>query len=325
LLGLDIQQLELIIKSGNEDNASPEEQQDALYAERILPLRKKGNLLLCTILLGNVAVNSQLAILMGDLTSGTMGLITSTAIITLFGEITPQATFSRHALFVGANLAWFVYIAMFLTFPISFPIAAILDKCLGEEVGNVLSKSQMKNMFEQLEASNVIKANERKIIQGALDLQEKTARQIMTEIEKVYMLEINTKLSAEILREIYQKGHSRIPIYEKDKNNIIGILMTRDLILVNPDKALLSLKQLSSIIIRDVIAVDDTDKIEPLLYYFKKGMTHIGIVTTVHDDKNKSNKDPVKKVAGIVTMEDIIEELIQDEIVDEFEQADQIN
>ena len=85
---------------------------------------------------------------MGDLTSGTMGLIISTAIITMFGEIMPQAIFSRHALLVGASLTWYLYIFLILTFPISFPIAAILDKCLGEEVGNVLSKNQMKNMFE---------------------------------------------------------------------------------------------------------------------------------------------------------------------------------
>jgi Mg2+/Co2+ transporter CorC len=59
----------------------------------------------------------------------------------------------------------------------------------------------------------------------------------------------------------------------------VGILMARDLILINPDKALITLKQLSSIIIRDVIAIEDIDKLEPLLGYFKKGLTHIGIVT----------------------------------------------
>jgi len=53
---------------------------------------------------------------------------------------------------------------MFITFPISFPISAILDKVLGEEVGNILSKSQMRSMFEMLEAENVIKGSERKII-----------------------------------------------------------------------------------------------------------------------------------------------------------------
>lgn len=53
---------------------------------------------------------------------------------------------------------------MFVTFPISFPISAILDKVLGEEVGNILSKNQMKRMFEMLEVENVIKSSERKII-----------------------------------------------------------------------------------------------------------------------------------------------------------------
>jgi metal transporter CNNM len=81
---------------------------------------------------------------------------------------------------------------MFITFPISFPISAILDKVLGEEVGNILSKNQMKRMFEMLEVENVIKSSERKIIQAALDLQEKTAREVMTPIEDVYMLDINT-------------------------------------------------------------------------------------------------------------------------------------
>ena len=114
---------------------------EAKYAAAILPLRRKGNLLLCTILLGNVTVNSGLSILMGDLTSGLMGLIVSTAIITVFGEIIPQATCSRYALFVGAHSTWFIYIFMFITFPISFPISAILDKVLVEEMGNMMQKN----------------------------------------------------------------------------------------------------------------------------------------------------------------------------------------
>jgi metal transporter CNNM len=101
----------------------------------------------------------------------------------------------------------------------------------------------------------------------------------MTKIEEVYMLEINTKLDNEMLKQIYIKGFSRIPVYEGSKDNIVGILMARDLILINPEKSLITLKQMSSIIIRDVIAVEDTDKLEPLLGYFKKGLTHIGVVT----------------------------------------------
>ena len=97
-------------------------------------------------------------------------------------------------------------------------------------------------MFEMLEIENVIKSSERKIIQAALDLQEKTTKEVMTKIEDVYMLEINTYLDHRVLREIYSKGFSRVPVYDKTKDNIVGILMTRDLILINPDKALITLK-----------------------------------------------------------------------------------
>ena len=86
LLGLDVKNLELLMQGpfNNED-----EETDAKYATAIMPLRKRGNLLLCTILLGNVTVNSALSILMTDLTSGLMGLVVSTAIIVIFGEIVP--------------------------------------------------------------------------------------------------------------------------------------------------------------------------------------------------------------------------------------------
>ena len=86
LLGLDVKNLELLCKG---PFTTVEEERDAAYAAKILPIRKKGNLLLCTILLGNVSVNSGLSIMMGDLTSGIMGLLVSTAIITIFGEIIP--------------------------------------------------------------------------------------------------------------------------------------------------------------------------------------------------------------------------------------------
>jgi metal transporter CNNM len=184
-------------------------------------------------------------------------------------------------------------------------------------------------MFEMLESENVIKSAERKIITAALELQEKTAEQVMTKIDDVYMLEINTLLGHKTLREIYSKGFSRVPIYEKTKDNIVGILMSRDLILINPDKQLITLKQMSSIIIKDVIAVGNKDKLEPLLGYFKDGLTHIGIVTKfMIDEGGKQNSlekahswtgEPVKKVVGIVTLEDIIEEIISDEIHDEYE------
>jgi metal transporter CNNM len=82
--------LQIVAESG-----APSKKRDAL---RIQPLRKRGNLLLCTLLLGNVAVNSALSILMSEVTGSGGGFVASTAIIVVFGEILPQATCSRFPL-----------------------------------------------------------------------------------------------------------------------------------------------------------------------------------------------------------------------------------
>mmetsp|Transcript_62834 Transcript_62834/g.86901 ORF Transcript_62834/g.86901 Transcript_62834/m.86901 type:complete len:121 (+) Transcript_62834:339-701(+) len=117
---------------------------------------------------------------MADITSGTMGFITSTAIIVMFGEIVPQAICTRHGLAVGAYLAWLLYILIFITGIIAFPISAILDKVLGDEVGNLLSTNKMKRMFEMYEKEGRVKSSERKILSAALDLQHKTVADAMT-------------------------------------------------------------------------------------------------------------------------------------------------
>lgn len=101
----------------------------------------------------------------------------------------------------------------------------------------------------------------------------------MTPIDKVFMLEINTKIDQKSMKEIYKRGYSRIPVYEHNKDNIIGILMVRDLLLINPEKIDVNLKQLSSILLRNTVNISADDKLEPLLGYFKKGLTHIGVVT----------------------------------------------
>lgn len=85
---------------------------------------------------------------MDNLTSGVAGLILSTAIITIFGEIVPQSVCSRYALFVGAHTTWFIYFFLLVTFPIAFPISAILDNVLGEEVGNTISRTMLGNFFK---------------------------------------------------------------------------------------------------------------------------------------------------------------------------------
>ena len=118
------------------------------YARKLLPLRKRGNLLLCAILLGNVAVNSVLSILMAKIAGDGIAVVVSTALIVIFGEIVPQAVCSRYGVQAGAYLSWLLWLTVIITFVFSYPIAAVLDKVLGEEVGVVMTKSKMKKFFE---------------------------------------------------------------------------------------------------------------------------------------------------------------------------------
>ena len=93
-------------------------------------------------------VNSLLSILMADIAGGIIALVASTALIVVFGEILPQAICSRHGVKAGAYLAWLLWITIAVTFIFAFPIAAILDKVLGEEEGTIMSKTKMKKFFE---------------------------------------------------------------------------------------------------------------------------------------------------------------------------------
>ena len=145
VLGLDTKDLELMTQGPYE---TKDEEKEGTLARKLLPLRRRGNLLLCAILLGNVMVNSILSILMADIAGGVIAVVTSTALIVVFGEIVPQAICSRHGVKAGAYLSWLLWITIVVTFIFAYPIAAILDKVLGEEVGVVMTKTKMKKFFE---------------------------------------------------------------------------------------------------------------------------------------------------------------------------------
>lgn len=102
-------------------------------ALKILLLRTRSNFLLCTILWGNVSVNVALALLSDSVMTGIFAFLFSTCGITFFGEILPQAYFSRHALRVGSMLAPVIRIYQIILWPVARPCAWVLDRWMGEE------------------------------------------------------------------------------------------------------------------------------------------------------------------------------------------------
>lgn len=117
------------------------------HAQRVLALRKDSNFLLVTILWGNVAVNVLLALLSGSVLTGVMAFLFSTVVITTFGEIIPQAYFSRHALKVASFFSPLLSLYQFLLFPVAKPTSLILDRWLGKEAIQYFNEKDLRDLI----------------------------------------------------------------------------------------------------------------------------------------------------------------------------------
>jgi hypothetical protein len=179
LLSLTIEGLDIVISGGTAEERG--------WAQRILPLRRRGNLLLCTLLLGNTLVNALIAILAASLTSGLVGGLISTAFIVIFGEIIPQSVCSRHGLRIGAAATVIVRPLMLLLMPITLPIAYVLDRLLGREMGTVYTRQQLDKLLEMETANQAISTDDQALLSSALRFSTKVASEIMTPIKDVFM------------------------------------------------------------------------------------------------------------------------------------------
>ncbi|ELU04101.1 hypothetical protein CAPTEDRAFT_33324, partial [Capitella teleta] len=306
LMSLDKTDLQILQNSGSA--------REKKYAKTISPVRARGNFLLCTILLGNVLVNNTLAILMDDLTgSGFAAIVAATAGIVVFGEIIPQAVCSRHGLAIGAHTIWFTRLFMIITFPMSFPISKILDLILGEEIGNVYNRDRLRELLKVTETQMDLVKDEVQIITGALELSKKTVLDVMTKLDDVYMIEYNSILDFETMSTILKTGYTRIPIYEKERSNILAILNVKDLAFIDPDDKT-PLCTVYKFYNHPVNFVYDDTTLQVMLEEFKKGRFHMSFVQRVNDT---GPGDPYYETLGVVTLEDVIEEIIQAEIIDE--------
>ena len=290
---LNIQTLKRQAKHGN------------TQAARIVPIREKGNQLLTTLLLGNVTVNAILSVYLSSLASGIIAALSATVLIFLFGEIIPQAILSRHALKVGSLCAPLVRALMILTFPITFPISYILDKILGDEIGTVYSKHEIMEIVSEHEDSehSPIDEDEERIVHGALRFSHMIVREVMTQARDVIAFDEHRKLNDELFEEVNRYGYSRYPVYSGNETNITGILFAKDLIVEDED---ISIKDTDDAYEKDFLHARGNENLDVVLARMLKQKKHIAIVF----NRNK-------QYVGVISLEDIIEEIIQYEIEDE--------
>ncbi|MEE6485939.1 hypothetical protein FKM82_014459 [Ascaphus truei] len=306
LMALDPMELRIVQNCGTDKEKN--------YAKRIEPVRRQGNYLLCSLLLGNVLVNTTLTILLDDIAgSGLVAVVVSTIGIVIFGEIVPQAICSRHGLAVGANTIFLTKFFMMMTFPASYPVSKLLDCVLGQEIGTVYNREKLLEMLRVTDPYNDLVKEELNIIQGALELRTKTVEDVMTPLRDCFMIAGDVMLDFNTMSEIMESGYTRIPVHEGERCNIVDLLFVKDLAFVDPDDCT-PLKTITKFYSHPLHFVFNDTKLDAMLEEFKKGKSHLAIVQRVN---NEGEGDPFYEVLGIVTLEDVIEEIIKSEILDE--------
>lgn len=306
LMALDKNELQVIMKCGSED--------EKRYARIIEPVRRRGNYLLCSILFSNTLVNSTISVFLEELSDGLIAIMTSTVLIVLFGEILPQAFCSRHGLAVGAKTVGLTYFCMIVTFPLSYPVSYCLDLALGEEIGHAYDRERLMEFIQVTRNINNLAPEEVNIISGALKLKDINISEVMTAIDDVYMLDENSVLDFDTIQAIVEKGYSRVPVHESgNRKNIKAVLFAKDLALVDPDDKT-PVQTMISFYNHPLMFVYYDTKLDKVLNEFKTGRSHMALVQKLYDDVDV---DPYCETIGIVTLEDVIEEIMQMEINDE--------
>lgn len=303
LLSLDKTQLEILQKVGK-----PKERK---YASTIYPLVKRHHLLLVTLLLWNAVAVESMPIFMDKITNPIVAIVISVTAVLIFGEIVPQALCTRYGLAIGYYSSWFVKFLMLLMFIISWPISKLLDCMLGSSHATFFRRAELKELVNMHQDENdddneePLTIDEVLIIKGALDLRDKVAKDCMVPLDAVFMLAIDTKLDLNTMTKIIDAGNSRIPIYDGSRNNLVGLLLVKTIITLDPNDAV----PIKNVMRTTLHKFGPTEPLYNILNACQTGKSHMCVV-------EEADVSP-KKSLGIVTLEDVIEEILQEEIVDE--------
>ena len=292
LMALDMSDLRRKAKSGNQ------------AAKRILPLRKNSHLSLASILLTNVAVISTTSLVLEHHFNGLIAGVASTLLIVIFGEIFPQALFVKYALRVTSRLVPVLKVMIVVTYPVSKPLQLLLDKLFHVEPYQLHSRQELGLLISEHAHSgrSELDEDEVSIMRGALALSNKRVRDIMTDIRHVYWMTPDNVIDAARIDEIKSENYSRIPILNKDRTSCYGVLLMKDLIDIDFDERPYTIQELK---IHRTKVVGSMMALDTLFRAFIGAHSHLMPV-----ERNDV-------IIGIVTIEDLIEEILGHEIEDE--------
>lgn len=271
-------------------------------AERVYRYRKDGYYLIFCILLGNVGVNTSLSIILGDLTTGIIGGLVATALITTFGEILPQAIFSQRGYKFARHFFWLLDVIYVVFWPLALPVSKLLSRWLGKEPTHLYTHEELEKLVHDHAQHDGSKIDhlESHLVSGVLRFSRKSVEDIMTPIDKVFSIELKRKLSANALAQLKRKAYSRIPV--RSEGRFVGLLYMKDLVGREPGTPVTR-------VYRDKIHdIDATTPLDTALNRFIQTRSHIFVVYGEAGEE-----------VGIVTLEDVIEEMINREIEDEYD------
>ena len=274
---------------------------------------------LISILIGNMFVNisaTSLATYLAIVFFGNIGIGIASGImiftILVFGEIVPKSLAVANADKISKRVARPIEIISLVLFPlIKFfkMIIGALYYLFGKKSLKVKKEITQEDLITLIDAGKdegVIEEEEKKMIKNIFEFGDTMVKEVMIHRVDMACIPSDTKLNS-ILKLIKKMGHSRIPVYEKTIDNIIGILYAKDLLGIYEkwyiSKEKFDLKQ----IMREVYFVPENKKIDELLDIFQKDRIQIAIAI-----------DEYGGTAGLVTMEDVVEEVVG-EIIDEYD------
>lgn len=283
----------------------------------VATLLRKPKKLLATILILNNFINILIVLIFAyvgnvlfsginsEIVKFLVEVVLVTFLILLFGEVLPKIYATRKSLKFATFMAIPLKVLNSLLSVVSIPLMG-LTTIVENRLGNKKSNLSVENLSQALEITSIENTtkNDQKILQGIVSFGNTETNQIMTPRIDIFALKNDEKYE-DVLDKIVKKGFSRNPVYEESIDEIIGVLYTKDL-LPHLNKKNFNWQNL----LREPYFIPENKKLDDLLKEFQEKKNHLAIVV-----------DEYGGTSGIITLEDVIEEIVGD-ISDEFDDDD---